>query len=1014
MHARFAVFAVFLFAVTPLAAQSLAGLAAINGTVRDQSDSVIPGAQVTVSNSGNGISRRLTTNESGYFLVPSLPPGPSYEVSITKDGFAAYEAKEVLLQVGQNVTLTITLGVTQQVQTVTVSESTPIVEQAKTGVSQVVDSAQIQNLPINGRRVDTFVLLTPGVTNDGVFGAVTFRGMPAANAFLQDGNDTTLQFYNENAGRTRISSNISQDAVQEFQVQASGYSAEFGRAAGGVINTVTRSGGNSVHGSGYWFFRNRTLNARDRYSAVNPPEYRHQAGGSIGGPIKKDKLFYFGNYEATRRGFPLISSILNPQFFNANADFIGTCGAPATAQQCANAVSYFRRFFGRLDRSVTQDLYFAKLDWRPNDRHSLSMNFNLLNWDSPNGIQSAAALTNAGAIGNNGLSTVKTRWARLAHTGIISSTLVNEFRFGWFKDRLFDDANYDLAPPGVRSAVTVQGQANLGVPNYLPRVQPTEDRFQFADNLSWTKGRHQYKFGFDIAHTRDKEDALFNGVGSYTYGTITGFAQDLTNLDGGKRWQSYGQAFGPFLTEIFIRDYNFFAQDQWRVTNKLTFNYGVRYEFAQFAQPAQSNPDYPLTGRINEPTKNFAPRIGLAYALGTKTVFRAGYGIYYARFPSATIARLHQLNGVVQKSLTLQGATPADQAVGPLFPARLPNLDRNPPTGTVTVVFADPNLSTPYTQQGDLSIEREITRDMGITVSYLWNRALRQMTRRDLNIGPQAAPFTYRILDAAGNQTGTYTTPTYVLANRVDPRYSRVVYIDNGGRIWYDGLAVQFRRRASKWLEGTVAYTWSHARDLSQGTASQNTFLTDGPATQFNGDYNYEKGTSSLDQRHRMVATAIVTPPTKKYSSLFANQILNGWQLSIITTAASAPYVTPVMQVTGSQFTGQAFNTSLSGFGGSTQVPFLSRGSIPVDSTLRTDSRLTKIFSIRERTKLHLNFEVFNTFNRVSDTAVNTTAFTASAGVIRPVAGLGTGTASAGFPDGTNARRAQVSMRVLF
>lgn len=1005
---------VFLFWANSLSAQSLAGLSALNGTVRDASDALISDAQVTISNPENGVTRRLTTNDSGYFLAGSLPPGKGYQVQVTKDGFAAYQAKDVLLQVGQNITLNIVLNIAQSTQAVTIADSTPIIEPAKTGVSQVVDATQILNLPINGRRVDTFVLLTPGVTNDGFFGAVTFRGMPSGNAFLQDGNDTTLQFYNENAGRTRISSNISQDSVQEFQVQSSGYSAEFGRAVGGVINTVTKSGTNSIHGTGYWFFRNRTLNARDRYAAINPSEYRHQAGGSLGGAIKKDKLFYFGNYEATRRNFPLISSILNPQFFNANADFIGTCTAPATPAQCANAVSYFRRFFGTIDRTVTQDLYFAKLDWRPNDRHSVSANFNLLNWDSPNGIQTAAVLTNAGAIGNNGLSSVKTRWARLAHTGIISSTMINEFRFGWYKDRLFDDTNYDLAPPGVRSAVTVQGQGNLGVPNYLPRVQPTEDRFQFADNLSWTKGRHQLKLGVDIAHTKDVEDALFNGVGSYTYGTITDFAQDLTNLDGGKRWQAYSQAFGQVYTDIFIRDFNFYAQDQWRVTDKLTLNYGLRYEYAQFAQPKNPNPDYPQTAKINAPSRNFAPRVGLAYTIGSKTVIRAGYGIFYARFPSATIARLHQLNGTAQKAITLQSNIATDRAAGPVFPLRLPGIDRNPPLGTVTVAFADPDLATPYTQQGDLSIDREITKNMGLTVSYLWNRALKQMTRRDLNIGPTSGSFTYRITDAAGTQTGTFTTPTYVAANRVDPRYSRVVFIDNGGRVWYDGLAVQFRRRATKWIEGTAAYTWSHARDLSQGGAGSNVFFSDGPGTLSNGNYAAEKGTSVLDQRHRLVLTGIITPPQRKFSSSAASFLLNGWQLSLIQTSASAQYVTASMLVSGLQYPGQAFTNTLNGFGGSNQVPFLSRQGIPLDDTQRLDSRITKGFSITERVKLNLNFEVFNTFNRVSNTAVNTTAYQARSGVISPVAGVGVGVASAGFPDGTNARRAQVSMRVIF
>src|SRR5262249_46302106 len=241
--------------------------------------------------------------------------------------------------------------------------------------------------------------------------------------------------------------------------------------------------------------------------------------------------------------------------------------------------------------------------------------------------------------------------------------------------------------------------------------------FQFADNLSWSRGRHQLKFGFDIAHTKDVEDTLFNGVGSYTYGTIGDFAQDLTNRDGGKRWQSYSQAFGPMLTKIFVRDFNFYGQDQWRITSNLSFNYGLRYEYAQFAQPKVGNPDYPMTGHINEPGTNFAPRAGLAYKLGTKTVLRAGYGIYYARFPSGTISRLHQLNGVVQKSITLQGSNAIDQAAGPVFPSRLAYIDRNPPSGTVTIDFAAPDLATPYTQQGDLGLEREITRNTGITIS---------------------------------------------------------------------------------------------------------------------------------------------------------------------------------------------------------------------------------------------------------------------------------------------------------
>ena len=1004
--------------IIPASAQSLAGLGAINGTVTDATGAVIPGAKVVVANNENGIRRSLETNEAGLFSAPSLTPGDGYMVSVLKDGFASYEAKQIRIEVGQNVTLRVKLDVQVQVQELTITDSTPVVDQMKTGVSQVVNSDQITNLPINGRRVDSFVLLTPGVTSDGAFGLLTFRGIPGGNAFLTDGNDTTQGFYNENAGRTRISSNISQDAVQEFQVQSSGFSAEFGRAVGGSVNTVTRSGGNSVHGTGYWFFRNQDFNARDRYAFINPDERRNQFGGSIGGPIKKDKLFYFLNYDGTRRNFPLVSTITNPQLFDGSGNFIGTCGAPATPQQCANAIGYFKRFFQVVPRTADQDTYFAKLDWRPNEKNSISASFNLMNWVSPNGIQTQATRTDGGGIGNNGISTVRHRFARIAHTGILSPALVNEFRFGWFKDRLYDAINEDLSPPnGLRAQLSVQGQGNLGIANFLPRVQPTEDRWQFADNLTWLVGKHNFKFGVDIAHTRDITEALNNGAGSYSYGTVTAFAQDFTNLDGGKRWQSYSQTFGNPYLDVFVRDFNFFAQDQWRVSPRLTLNYGLRYEYAQFTQPAAANTNYPQTGSVNQPKKNFAPRFGFAYTLdnSAKTVMRGSYGIFYARMAGSTLNNLHTSSGITQKSISLQGNNAGDVAVGPVFPLSLPSIDREPPAGTVRIGFADPNLRTPYTQQWDLGIERELTRDMGLTVSYLGSRGIAFFMSRSLNIGALGPNVTYRINDTAGNQVGTYTTPTYLRANRVDTRYSDVAIMENAGNTWYNAMVVQFRKRAGRWAQGTAAYTWSHAIDYNQGGGSNNLFIaSDFYRTVANGDWRSNRSTSELDQRHRLVLTGLLTPPEVKSDKAAVKYFVNGWNLSVIATFASAPYATPTVQVSGTPFTGAASNSTLNGFGGDLRAPFLARTSIPIDNIARFDARLSKVLAFTERYQLQLNFEAFNVFNHVSDTSVSSRAYQAQGGVLRPIAGLGSGTASLGFPDGTNARRAQFSMRFVF
>ena len=223
-------------------AQSVAGLGAISGTVHDASGSAVPGAQVVVANESKGIKRTLDSTEAGVFAAPSLVPASGYTVTVNKQGFAAYEVKNIQITVGQNVGLDIVLQVASASTQVQVEAVAPIVDSTKTDVSQVVGSEQLLELPINGRRVDAFAQISPAVIPDGTFGLVSFRGIAGGNNFLTDGNDTTEQYYNENAGRTRIASQISQDAVQEFQVVSNNYSAEFGHATGGVVNTVTRSG----------------------------------------------------------------------------------------------------------------------------------------------------------------------------------------------------------------------------------------------------------------------------------------------------------------------------------------------------------------------------------------------------------------------------------------------------------------------------------------------------------------------------------------------------------------------------------------------------------------------------------------------------------------------------------------------------------------------------------------------------------------------------------------------------
>ncbi len=1002
---------------TSIYGQAVAGFGAISGVVRDASGGVVPNATVVVSNESKGVRRNLTSNDAGAFAAPNLIPAEDYRVEVSAQGFNSYDNRNITLQVGQQIDLNITLQVGGAGTQIDVTDAAPVVESTKSGVSQVVNSRQIADLPINGRRVDSFVLLTPGVVSDGTFGLVSFRGIAGGNSFLTDGNDTTNNFFNENAGRTRITTQISQDAVQEFEVKSSGYSAEFGRSSGGVINTVTRSGGNEFHGTGYWFFRNRSLNARDPFASINPKEVRHQAGGSLGGPIKKDKLFFFFNGETTRRNFPLVASMANSNLFDAGGNFRdpATTGCGASAAQCETARRFFDRQFGELPRTANSELLFGKIDYHANEKNIISASFNYLRWISPLGIQTQAVLNNGAGVGNNADSTVRTRYGRLSWTSIPTSTMVNEVRFGWFKDRLFDDFNASLIPSVGPFTLTVQGQSNAGVADAYPRLNPSENRYQIADNLTWTLGKHTVKAGFDFVDTLDYNNILRNRFGTYNYATFTDFALDLSGPTmGGKRWNTYSQRFGNSVAETRIRDYNVYLQDQFRITSKFTLNYGMRYEYSTFSQPTLINPDYPQTGKIPQPAGNFAPRIGLAYALNNKTVVRLGYGIFYARFQGGLINTFFLENGLYQKQISLNRNQAGDLDIGPSLPNNLAGIDRNPPAGTVDVTFPAHNFRNPYTQQGDVSIERELTRNMGLTVSYMWSRGKQLTTVRDLNIGGFGPDVSYRVNDLSGNQVGTYTTPTYRLANRLDPNWRRVNQVENGGMQYYDGLLVQLNKRMSKGLQASVAYTWSHAIDFNQGGGNDNIFFSNGPSGLYNGNYRLDKSSSSLDQRHRFVGSFVYAPTFRNIEGWAGRYLVNNWQLSGIVTLASSQPQTPTVFVQGTPFSGAAFNTTLNGFGASTRVPFLPAASLDVDKIHRLDARLTKVLPFTDRMNLQLNFEAFNVFNHPSFTSRRNQAYTMSNGVLNPTVDYGVGTATQGFPDGTNARRAQVSLRFVF
>jgi outer membrane receptor protein involved in Fe transport len=1023
---------VFLLSACALA-QSAGGVAGISGVVKDPSGSAVPAAKVVISSASLGTLRTLETNSAGVFTAPALVPGPGYRVAVTASGFAPYELNDIDLQVGQNLNVAIPLVIGQTTTTIDVHAAPELLDDTKTDVSQVIDTRAIVDLPINGRRVDNFVLLTPGVTNDGTFGLLTFRGVANGNTFLLDGNDNTEEFYVENAGRTRVMSQISQDAVQEFQVVSANFSAEYGRAAGGVVNTITRSGTNQLHGSAFWFYRDDAMEAHDPYASIVGPDSRTQAGGSLGGALLKDKLFYFINAEFTRRNDPLSDTLIKANVIDpVNQVWVG-CGATAggattplpTAAQCSAINALLPRFYGLFPRKVSQDTAFARMDYHLSDRNTLSASFNFMQFKSPDGLQNTLIASTTGqAVNSNGNDYGHVKNGKLTWVGTPTSSFLNQFRFGWMSDLEGDDLDNTLEGPTGPLDLAVNGAA-IGMISYLPRVEPRERRIEFGDDASWTKGTHTLKFGTDIADSEDYSYYTTFVNGYYSYKSANAFALDYSgNTTGAKNWNTYEQAYGNPTMDRSIRDYAFYVEDQWRATSRLTVNLGARYEFAALPQPTIFNSAWPQTAHINSPKNDIMPRIGLAYHLSNKDVLRAGYGMFYARVAGATLQDLFTGNGTTVQLYTLSSGNAAQKAAAPVYPNTLPTAPSVSGLSALSLQFAAPNWKIPYSEQGTFAWEHQFTPTLTTTLSYIWSRGVDLYSVRDLNLPPQSSTtYTYAIDNASGTQIGSYTTPMYLGINgtyglRPNSAFGGVYQDENGVTSSYNALAVQIRKMFSHGLQADLSYTWSHEIDDGQGygQSTQNLYLSNAFSWLNNGNYKADKGNGLEDQPQRAVLSWIWAPTFTQRTGFVAKYLVNNWQLSSITTVNSArPYASATAYVSDTPVASMFSNFSLNGSGFSGRVPFWPVNTVYQPNMWRSDARITKVIPIKERMKAYVFFEVFNVSNSWSPTSMTTQAYSEAKGVLTYTPNAyGVGQADVAAPDGTEARREQVGLRLMW
>jgi hypothetical protein len=697
------------------------------------------------------------TAESGRYRFASLPVG-TYQLRVRRTGFTEF-SQQLTLSIGQALDVPLRLSVAGVSETALVTGQPPVVETVRTQVTESVSPRDIATLPLNGRNYLDLALLVPGVsrTNTGAnqrfaeTSAVPGTGISVAsqrnlnNSFIVDGlsaNDDAADL----AGTF-----FSQEVIREFQVVTSGGIAEFGRASSGTINIVTQSGSNSWRGRLYGFFRNQRFDGRNPLAPTRDPLTQAQYGGSIGGPLAKDRTFIFSNFEQTRRNDSSVITIApaNVAVINAHLDQIGFPGP--------------RIETGLVPSGLDSTNVFARVDHQINQDNQLNFRYSLYDLAALNS-RTVGGL-NAVSRGSN-LDNLDQTWSAGITTTLSASTL-NEGRFQYTRSRFAQPVNDEIGP-----AVNIAGVANFGTATFSPLGRDI-DLYEIADSITTQRGAHSVKFGADFLYNR--VDIFFPGAlqGAYTFTSLGSF---LANSYG-----SFQQAFGVPSQFQSNPNIGLFVQDEWKIRPDLTINAGLRYD-AQF-----------LPDPIETDGNNFAPRIGIAYAPGDRrTVIRAGYGIYFERIPLRATSNALQRDGskyiVAQMSPTQPGA--------PVFPNILPEQ----PSILITrpnVTRIDPGIENASGQQASLQIERELPWGASISAGYLFLRGEHLILSRNQNVP--------RFPASAG-------VPNL---GRPDPRFGNMGTFEGSGDSYYNGLVIAFNKRASGWSSLRVSYNYSKGLDNS-------------------------------------------------------------------------------------------------------------------------------------------------------------------------------------------------------
>jgi hypothetical protein len=907
----------------------------ILGSVTDSSGAAVPGATVTIKNLDTGLTRTVVTSDDGSYSAPELPIG-NYSVTVEKPGFKTGVVSGIRVEVSSDRRADVVLQPGQIAQTVEVlGEELPMVESTSNTLGGIVESKVVTSLPVNGRDYQKLIFLVPGVTGSpdqitdspGSFGIFSVNGARGrANNFLLDGTDMNDGYRNDpainEAGVFGTPATILPvEAIAELHV-ASNFEAEYGRSAGAVVNVVTKSGTNTLHGSAFEFFRNNALDARNFFNEVGLPQnpfHDNQFGGSLGGPIIKDKTFFFVDFEAMRETgaqatpscVPTAADIAG----NAPATGINTVianlfaagkGWPApngTGSCLGNAVDgpavasntvLSTPFSNKVNGGI------IKIDHNFNKDNLLTGRYFIGDSDQ----SFPLALVGGGALPNyNTFTPTRVQLVSISFVSVLTPSIVNEVRLGWNRfgegfepvDRNFDPSTIGLntGGKGVDGGlpVIIAGGTpfpQLGSSGTTLRHR-VDSNWHYIDNVSWKSGKHDIKFGYEFRRTTVSQlfDPYFRGRLKFT--TFTDF------LDGNPTGFSF-QYSGDSNRNTFENSHAIYLQDSYRVSSRVTVNLGLRYDYFGIVQEKHngfSNID-PTTGvafavgagRLYQPDyNNWAPRVSVAWDLTghQKTVVRAGFGVFQDAYSQDMFIGHLPFNSFYDPGPAYNGTF--GPPIGYATPTGVldPGLPVYGAVGPLPDAFGvDQHLRTPYMENYNLNIQQQLTRKMTLQVSYVGSQGHKLLRFRDIN-QPTQAEITAADLGCGCINDGT--VPRHLAA--AGSPYFYLNFLESSANSIYNSLQSSYRIDNWHGLTSTLNYTWSHSiDDASDGedyvpNASQPNDST--------VPIRFNRGNSNFDVRQRLAWNFIYEFPNSADSNY--KMLRNGWGLNgIVTVQTGQPF----------------------------------------------------------------------------------------------------------------------------